>query len=71
MENKDIAKPAISAEARRDHVAQTNASMALEGLVPDESDIALQQAYIAGTASTDDLLRAAHAYAAQAKAGGK
>lgn len=48
---------ATTPEERERQVIQANASQALEGFVPDESDKKIQAAYISGTASVDDLLQ--------------
>lgn len=46
-------------EERAHHVAQMRANFRIEGLEPSEEDARLQEAYIDGTASIEDLL--AHA----------
>ena len=48
---------------REKHVAQMRANFAIEGMQPDAEDLAMQQRYIDGTASTDDLLQHARAFA--------
>ena len=53
----------ISKAERARHVAQTNATFALEDMHPDADDLVIQQRYIDGTASLDDLLQYARAFA--------
>jgi len=56
--------PVVTSRADRErHVAQMLASSRLEGLEPDEAHQQLLQAYIEGSASLDDLLAHARAYA--------
>lgn len=50
-------------EERAKHVAQTNANFRIEGFEPDAQDIQLQQEYIEGTKTLDDLLNYAKAFA--------
>jgi hypothetical protein len=50
-------------EERAQHVRQMLANFQLEGLGPDEADQQLLQAYIDGTATLDELLDHARAYA--------
>lgn len=54
-----------SREDRRQHVATMRANFAIEGMHPDAEDLALQERYIDGTASLDDLMNHARAYAAK------
>lgn len=54
-----------SKELRRKHVASVRANFAVEGMYPDPEDLALQERYIDGTVSLDDLIKHAHAYAAK------
>ena len=48
---------------REKHVAQMRANSAIEGIHPDAGDSVMQQRYIDGTASLDDLLQHARAFA--------
>ena len=48
---------------REKHVVQMRANFAIEGLQPDAADLAIQQRYIDGTATADDLLEHARAFA--------
>lgn len=59
--DKDVARAAIK---RSDQVIQANANMALEGFQPDQSDMEIQAEYLAGTATTEDLLAHAHDFVA-------
>jgi len=52
-------------EQRRQHVATMRANFAIEDMHPDADDLALQERYIDGTASLDDLMNHARAYAAR------
>ena len=52
---------------REKHVAQMRANHRLEGFEPDAEDLAMQQAYIEGTKTLDDLLRYALAFASSPK----
>lgn len=52
-----------SKELRRKHVASVRANFAVEEMHPDAEDLVLQERYIDGTASLDDLIKHAHAYA--------
>jgi len=55
----------LTAATRKKHVAQMNASFAIEGFAPDEADKQLQQSYIEGSKSLDDLLKHANDFAKQ------
>lgn len=66
----DTLRPTTNAE-RREHVAQANANMKIEGFAPTLEDTLLQQRYINGDLTPVDLLREAHAFAAHAKANEK
>lgn len=48
---------------RKHHVAQMLANSRLEGFEPDKVDKQLQDAYIDGTATLDDMLTHARAFA--------
>jgi hypothetical protein len=48
---------------RSKHVAQMRANFAIENMHPDADDLNMQQRYIDGTASIDDLLQYARTYA--------
>jgi hypothetical protein len=48
---------------RTDHVARMLTNYRLEGIEPDETDVELLEAYMAGTVTLDDLLSYAGAYA--------
>lgn len=48
---------------REKHVTQMRANFAIEDMQPDAGDVAMQQRYIDGTASLDDLLQYARAFA--------
>lgn len=48
---------------REKHVHQMRANHRIEGFDPDAVDLAMQQRYIDGTASLDDLLQYAQAFA--------
>lgn len=50
-------------EGRRKHVRQMRANFAIENMLPDDSDIALQVAYISGNIGLDVMLAHAYAYA--------
>lgn len=52
---------------RERHVRQLMANLAIEGMHPDGSDKQMLQAYIDGTATLDDLLEHAKAFAAAAQ----
>lgn len=60
----------VSKEERRQHVATMRANFAIEDMRPDPEDLALQERYIDGTASLDDLMNYARAYAAKHKPSG-
>ena len=49
---------------REKHVAQMRANFAIEDMRPDADDLAMQQRYIDGTASLDNLLQYAWTFAA-------
>lgn len=49
---------------REKHVAQMRANFVIENMRPDAGDLAMQQRYIDGTASLDDLLQYARNFAA-------
>lgn len=51
------------------HVDQALANHAIEGFEPDEADKLLVARYVAGTVSTNDLLRQARLFALEAKKG--
>lgn len=48
---------------REKHVAQMRANFAIEDMQPEAADLAMQQRYIEGTASLDDLLQYASTFA--------
>jgi len=48
---------------REKHVAQMRANNRIEGFLPDADDLAMQQRYIDGTATTDDLMQHARTFA--------
>lgn len=48
---------------RAEHVRQVNANQAIEEFEPDQDDVVLQAAYVAGKATVPDLLAAALAFA--------
>lgn len=50
------------------HVLQMQANFALEGLVPDQTDLKMQADYVLGHVSLRDMLSYAYAFAAAAKA---
>lgn len=52
----------FSREQRRQNVAVMRANFAIEGMHPNAEDLALQERYIDGTASLDDLMNHARAY---------
>jgi hypothetical protein len=52
---------------RQKHVRQMNANHAIEGFAPDATDKQLQQQYIDGTASLEDMLAHAREFAGQAQ----
>lgn len=43
-------------DLRRQHFAQVNASLALEGMVVDATDLAVQEAVATGSLSSDDAV---------------
>lgn len=49
-------------------VAQATANSAIEGYEPDANDLAMQQAFVAGEISTDDMLEQIRAEAIAAAA---
>lgn len=53
----------LSITERRRHVARMRTNFALEGLLPDATDLVLQGGYISGQLSLVDLLAYARAYA--------
>lgn len=55
-----------TAEDRAKVVEQTNASLALEGMYPDDADKEIQQRYINGDATIADLLAHARRFASPA-----
>ena len=55
-------------EQRRQHIAAMRASSALEDMHPDIESLALQERYVEGTASLDDLLNDARRCAKEQKA---
>lgn len=59
--------PPLTAEDRARHVAQANANQAIEGLTPSAEDKEIQQRYIDGTASIEDLLKHANDFLEKAK----
>lgn len=54
-----------SQEERRQHVVSMRINFGLEDMNPDGDDLALQECYIKGTVSLDDLLNYARSYAAK------
>lgn len=52
---------------RRKHVDQTNANFAIEGFEPDQEDLKLQEGYVNGRVSLEQMLASARAFAAKAK----
>lgn len=56
-------------EDRAKHVAQMRANFAIEDMRPDADDLAMQQRYVEGTASLDDLLQYARSFAARKQNG--
>lgn len=50
-------------EERRQHVEQMRANFAIEDMHPNDADLVMQQRYIDGSASLDDLLQHANAFA--------
>lgn len=46
-----------TAEERAKHLAQANANQAIEGIEPSAEDKAIQEKYVEGTASVEDLLQ--------------
>ena len=52
-------------EERARIVAEVNASFAIEDLEPDADDLRIQQEFIEGTATLDDMLEHARRFAAQ------
>ncbi|MFZ6864811.1 hypothetical protein ACO0K7_19510 [Undibacterium sp. Ji67W] len=50
-------------DERAHHVAQMRANFGIEGIEPDEDDKRLQDAYIDGTATIEDLLEHAEKFA--------
>lgn len=57
-----------TAEERRKHVEQMNANFAIEDFKPDAEDQALQQQYIEGNVSLDDMRAQAIEFAKNAAA---
>lgn len=55
----------VCQKERCNHVSAMRANFAIEGMYADAEDIALQERYIAGTASLDDLLNHARAFSAK------
>lgn len=53
-------------EDRAKHVAQMNASSRIEGFEPDAESLVLQERYINGQASLEDMLDHAREFAAKA-----
>jgi hypothetical protein len=56
-------------EIREKLIAEVNANFAIEGMEPDESDKRIQQEFIEGKASVEDLLRHALEFAVSAGKG--
>lgn len=54
-----------NATDRMRHLKQANANQAIEGNRPDESDKKIQDKFMAGQATTDDLLQHAKDFAAE------
>lgn len=48
---------------RERHVAQMNANFRIEGFAPDAEDLKLQQQYIEGSVSLEDMLAHAREFA--------
>ena len=48
---------------REKHVAQMRANHRIEGFKPDTEDLSMQQKYIDGAASLDDMLKQAQKFA--------
>lgn len=55
-------------EDRRAHVARMRASFALEGMHGDPEDLALQEQYIRGEVTLDDMLAYARTFATRQQA---
>jgi hypothetical protein len=53
----------VTKEQRRQHVATMRANFGIEDMQPDAEDSAWQERYIEGTASLDELLNHARAFA--------
>jgi hypothetical protein len=53
---------ATTPEERRRHVEQMRANFAIEDMHADSEDLAMQDRYIAGTASLADLLQYARSF---------
>lgn len=62
LHNSGIMNTTIKTE-REKHVAQMRANQRIEGFEPDADDLAMQQRYIEGTATLDDLLQYAMRFA--------
>lgn len=58
---------ARAVEERRQGVEQMNAALALEGYVPNDREKRLQEAYIAGVLTLEDLILDAHEMAKRMK----
>jgi hypothetical protein len=56
-------RQATTREDRARHVAQMRANFALEGMLPRADDIELQQCYIEGEISVDEMLHFAQDFA--------
>ena len=54
---------------RAEYLRQVNANHAIEELVPDQADVALQVAFVFGKATVADMLTAALDFAQRHKAG--
>lgn len=61
----------MTRKKRQHDVEQMNANFAIEGFTPDETDKKLQEDYVNGAVTTDDMLRHAHEFAEKAKRDGK
>jgi hypothetical protein len=55
----------ITREERRKHVALMRTNFCFEDMHPDLDDLALQESYIEGIVSLDNLLNYARAYASK------
>lgn len=60
-------QPTTTKKQRQKHVSQMNANFAIEEMTPDAEDRKLQQQYIDGMITLDDMLAHAREFAARAQ----